>query len=179
MGYTHYYAYAPRTAVFRTAWPQMVVDTRRILDTVRSGAVSLAGPFGSEEPEVTERIIHFNGRRPYHYESFVLDPEPPDPAVDPYGAQRYAEQGFAWSFCKTARQPYDIAVSAVLLRCHMLAPAAFVIGSDGYWNDEWRTARQVVEALFDTVPDVSPFQDTTAGPELRAPCPSEVPGAGG
>lgn len=39
---------------------------------------------------------------------------------------------------QTARKPYDIAVTSILLRCRHIAPDAFVIGSDGEWTHEWQ-----------------------------------------
>lgn len=56
----------------------------------------------------------------------------------------------AFGFCKTNHRPYDRAVTAVLLRCHLLAPGAFTITSDGDWDQDWRQARTIVETLFPT-----------------------------
>ena len=48
-----------------------------------------------------------------------------------------AGETFVSGFCKTARKPYDIAVTSMLLRCRHLAPDAFLIASDGAWDLEW------------------------------------------
>ena len=74
-------------------------------------------------------------------------------------------------FCKTGRRPYDLAVAAVLLRCRLLLPGVFLIGSDGDWEREWLTgaipdlagrtaglgARRLLAGLFDDVPQDNPF----------------------
>jgi hypothetical protein len=71
--------------------------------------------------------------------------------------------------CKTNRKPYDAAVAAVLLRCALLLPGVFLVRSDGAWDGEWAhgaarasgialpSARDIVGALFGSVPDASPF----------------------
>lgn len=53
-------------------------------------------------------------------------------------AFQYDKRRFLWDFCKTSRKPYDVAVSAILLRCHQLSPDALDIASDGGSDHEWR-----------------------------------------
>ncbi len=150
MGYTHYFAYDPDAESFITAWPQMVDDARAIgVHVQETLGVRLAGGMGEGRPEFTERWIWFNGpsRRDLGHETLLIDPQPwrvwEEAAAD--GQQHWAkeehkrlrERGFVWAFCKTARKPYDIAVTSVLLRCRHLAPDSFVIDSDGQWEREW------------------------------------------
>jgi hypothetical protein len=40
-------------------------------------------------------------------------------------------------FYKTERFPYDLAVTAISLRCRLTAPDAFQFRSDGGWTDGW------------------------------------------
>ncbi|MGR3938430.1 hypothetical protein [Streptomyces sp. BRA346] len=174
MGYTHYFAYAPSTREFQDAWPRMVADARRIVAHVQSLGIAVTGPLGRGSPETSESCIALNGQ--FDHESLVISPGPPNPAHDPYGAGQYATRGFVWSFCKTARKPYDLAVCAILLRCWQLAPRAFVIGSDGGWDAEWKfgadharahSARSVIGALFPPAPSECPFVNTVDGPVHR------------
>ncbi|MGP4112948.1 hypothetical protein ACTWP5_18810 [Streptomyces sp. 4N509B] len=169
MGYTHYFSYAPRTDSFRAAWPQIVNDTRRIVNHIMDLGIPLAGPDGKGSPEVTREGIRFNGKGRDAYEALAIWPHPPSPDDDAWQASQYNKRRFVWYFCKTARHRYDVAVAATLLRCHQLASDAFVIGSDGRWELEWRhgsfSARSVVEDLFATRMDLSPFgRDTVDGP---------------
>jgi hypothetical protein len=176
MGYTHYFAYDPNAESFVAAWPQMVTDALLIATHVqRSLGVRLAGGFGDGEPELSERRIWLNGTRSgdLHHETLLIDPAPPktrherEPQCGSDLArqdlERRTDRAFVTGFCKTARKPYDIAVTSILLRCRHLAPDAFVIASDGAWELEWqhgaahRESRSrhapapvsVVEALFE------------------------------
>ena len=49
----------------------------------------------------------------------------------------------SFSFCKTARKPYDLAVQACLLVAHYHAPSSISFSSDGD-ADEWQAAIDLV-----------------------------------
>lgn len=151
MGYTHYFSYEPRADSFIAAWPQIVDDARLIAEHVQSElGVRLAGGLGTGEPELDRRHIWLNGpdRGDLGHETLLIDPEPwvswDEQAAHGHAdwAAREREQfetrGFYVSFCKTARKPYDIAVTSILLRARHLASGSFVIGSDGDWDLEWQ-----------------------------------------
>jgi hypothetical protein len=151
VGYTHYFAYDPNAESFITKWPQMVDDARAISTHVQDTlGIRLADGMGDGQPELTERWISLNGpsRRDLGNETFLLDFQPwrvwDEQAALGYQQwaenerRRFEERGFVWAFCKTARKPYDISVTSILLRCRHLAPDAFVIGSDGRWEHEWQ-----------------------------------------
>jgi hypothetical protein len=165
MGYTHYMAYAPEDEQFKKAWPDILTDARLIVDHVTNElGIEIAGGVGEGEPviggegppsmPVLSGTIWLNGagpREPEHedlaHETLLIDPHP--------GAARKMDQlrakGFVWEFCKTARKPYDVAVGAILIRCHQHAPEAFVFDSDGGWLDgAWDDPRAVVVKLFGT-----------------------------
>lgn len=179
MGYTHYFAYDPNARAYVEAWPQMGQDARRIVDHVRELGIAI-GPGiddyeGHTEPECNERWIWLNGVGEAEHETLLIY-GPGREALDAIeDAKRWSGRaGFLWAFCKTARKPYDLAVAAILLRLHQLAPEAFVIASDGDWQHEWlhgaseRTpsARTLCLELFQTpIELLDPLQgDTTMGP---------------
>jgi hypothetical protein len=151
MGYPHYFAYDPSAESFVNAWSRMVADSQLIVAYVQTAlAVPLADSVGDGDPEITERWIRLNGPTAddLGHESFVIDPSPWK-VWDEQAALGHVEwanceraqleaTGFVTGFCKTARKPYDIAVTTVLLRCRHLAPDAFVIASDGDWKHEWQ-----------------------------------------
>jgi hypothetical protein len=151
MGYTHYFAYDPNAESFVKSWPQIVTDAHAIGAYVQQKlGIRLADGMGDGHPEFTERWIYLNGpsRRDLGHETFLIDPTPwkvwdEQAALGhrrwaDHERQQFEERGFLWAFCKTARKPYDIAVTSILLRCRHLAPDAFVIGSDGHWEREWQ-----------------------------------------
>jgi hypothetical protein len=161
MGYTHYWSVPPGDPRYAMVWPGIVQDTRRIVDAVRDIGVVIAGPDGHRRPVLDVSAgVAFNGdaTTDLDYETFAL-------AAPGFGGPPRTE------FCKTGRRPYDLAVTAVLLRCRLLLPDVFLIGSDGDWDGEWLAgvagdggplagfgARRVVADLFGEVPPDNPFQ---------------------
>jgi len=187
MSYAHSFRYAPTAATFRRMWPRMVADAARIVGYLESFNVALRSRTGYSAPEFDrsgDGVIAFNGsaRRGEHQQPFVLRPMVPDRRRDPLVASRFSTDGFVTGHCDTDRAPYDVAVAAVLLRCHQLAPTVFTIASVGDWDREWLhgavvwstdlvpppgrrialAARVVIADLFDVVPRRCPF--TTDGP---------------
>jgi hypothetical protein len=164
MGYTHRYSYCTTAAAFQHAWPQMVADARRIVERVEAAGVVLRQP-GDESPPVTDECILVNGEAAEELDGEPLVIRRTTGGMQPAGCDR---TGNVRTFCKTHRFPYDLAVCAILLRCHRLAPEAFSIDSDGDWDDEWAdgaqgprvkglSARGLVSELFGEIPAASPF----------------------
>ena len=71
------------------------------------------------EPEFTETLVAFNGIGTWHLESFYM----------PYS-------GHGFDFCKTARKPYDLLVTAALVSFKHHFPQESV-SSDGD-REEWK-----------------------------------------
>jgi hypothetical protein len=129
VGYTHHFAYDYTHPSFRGAWPQMVSDANRIVMVCQQRGVGVAGWDGVGRPQIDSTGIALNGVGDESHES--LNIELAESAWSP-------DDRFIYSFCKTNRKPYDIVVTAILLRCHELAPESFAIASDGSWEYEWR-----------------------------------------
>ncbi|MFC6018816.1 hypothetical protein ACFP2T_21720 [Plantactinospora solaniradicis] len=138
MGYTHYFSYAPESAPFRQAWPRMRVDAALILDRVEATGVRLCrDPFeGTMPPEYEVIAVNGSVDDEQYCEPLVLAPRWP-------GSRHLTSDGRVVGFCKTGRHPYDLAVTAILLRCHRLLPDGFAIHSDGAWDAEWRWGDRV------------------------------------
>ena len=142
----------------------MVLDARRIVDRVRAAGVVIEG-FGGKPP-VSDAGIAFDGDEEAELdgESFVIRPALDD--IPPWGTN---EQGVVEMFCKTESFPYDLAVTAILLRCRLIAPDAFQVASDGDWGDEWAqdatypptgmSTRGLVTELFGECPAESPLTE--------------------
>ncbi|WP_412518935.1 hypothetical protein K8Z49_12845 [Actinomadura madurae] len=167
MGYTHYYRYAPSDPAFRSAWPRIVADARRIVERVGAGGI-LLNDIPDDLPPVTDERILFTGSVADELDGEPLEIRPTADHPQPF---QYDPPRSIRTFCKTNRHPYDLAVCAVLLRCHMLAPEAFYIDSDGEWDDEWANGatkppplglspRALVAELFGDVPTANPFTPT-------------------
>lgn len=161
MGYTHYFRYEPNQPGFRAGWPRMVQDAQRIVERVQAAGIVIEGL--DSEPPVSIARIAFDGDEELAGESFIISPT--------------SEQDVVQNFCKTGRFPYDLAVTAILLRCRLIAPDAFCFGSDGDWNDDWAedatwpstglSTRGLVAELFGECPAESPFSEFWSSPWLE------------
>ncbi|URN05400.1 hypothetical protein LUW74_20150 [Actinomadura madurae] len=126
------------------------------------------GDVGVFLPPVTDERILFTGSVADELDGEPLEIRPTPDHRQPY---QYDPARSIRTFRKTNRHPYDLAVCAVLLRCHMLAPEAFSIDSDGEWDDEWANGatkppplglspRALVAELFGDIPTANPFTPT-------------------
>jgi hypothetical protein len=173
---THSWAYQPSHPAYRTAWPTILADTRRIIEHVRRLGIVIAGPDGRRAPVLDlAEGIEFNGDATTDLAggSFVLlAPLPSHPRGLPT----------ANASCTTRSKPYDLAVTAVLLRTTLLVPEAFAVASDALWHGEWtngsplwpaaairHSARRVVADLFDTRPVASPLHESIRGVRFATP----------
>ncbi|HTJ68190.1 MAG TPA: hypothetical protein VL551_11725 [Actinospica sp.] len=150
MVYTHYWAYQPDSTEFTAAFPQLLADAHLILASLSERGVALAGPTGIGQPLLNESIIAFNGVRPNTGENFVLAPAAGS------GLTEHTEAGepFKLDYVQTRALPYDLAVTAILLRAHQLAPWSLTLASDGSWEQDWRAARDLLDDLFGTSPQL-------------------------
>lgn len=139
MGYTHYW-YRPLT-----------LDADRFVSFAHDChdlALKWEGPIGYEydqpemPPQFGPKSIHFNGQRDDGHETFYI----PQFYDDQYPGQSPEKNGHWFSFCKTARKPYDTLVTACLIafkhhfrRCE--------VHSDGSWS-EWEDGRTLYTSLF-------------------------------
>src|SRR5262245_50902910 len=106
MGYTHYWT--QRRDLNADTWKQITEDVQAILAYVEhEQGIPLANGMGEggTRPEFTADHIAFNGLGDDSYETLWIDRKRPP-------ASTSSMRG--WAFCKTARKPYDLAVTAVL-----------------------------------------------------------------
>ncbi len=115
MGYTHY---------FNTLVPDERL-ARITKEIVKESAVTICGGMGKGKPVITEREISLNGdeSRREDYETFCIP-------------NREEDLGFH-NFCKTAHQPYDEVVTAILCAAlYLNCKGSDSIRSDGDFK-EW------------------------------------------
>jgi hypothetical protein len=155
MGFTRYHRIDTEHPDFVAAWPQLVRDARAIVKAVRRQGIRVRGGDGEGAPLITSErtassdegctdvvfasgVIWFNGDRASDEdcETFGLWPGMNQPREN-------------W-FTKTEACPYDVAVSAVLLRAKALAPTAVAIGAD-VWDepgvDAWARGVELLQRL--------------------------------
>lgn len=140
MGYTHYTRNLKHT---EAAWEKVCEFAGKVFQYMESkGVVLLNDQHEDEEkvpPLVTSEQIRFNGMGRDSHETFILN-----------------RMGEDFEFCKTARKPYDLAVSAILIYSSSMSHDG-EISSDGIvgtytdreWYDAWMLTRLIAPELAD------------------------------
>jgi hypothetical protein len=131
MGYTHYLRQHQEIPV--EAWAKIKADAERLIEAARLGDVEICGWDGTGEPVVDGDEIRLNGsgRLDLDHETFALE-----------------RTGNGFSFCKTARKPYDPVVAGILARAvHHAGPAVLEVSSDGDVHD-WADVIRLLERLW-------------------------------
>jgi len=131
MGYTHYWKLPE---IDEETWAKIQAASKEVVAEVPNlqYEFSDAGP-----PVVGPDIIRFNGKGQDGHETFYVE------RANPGG----------FNFCKTARKPYDEAVTAVLcIVGHHLTKEGtlkdpYYISSDGYFSD-WGEGRELATKVL-------------------------------
>jgi hypothetical protein len=128
MGYTHYWRFHKDkldTQNLRGTFKLVSEEIKTLLEALPKDIV-IRGGMGVGDPIINESETWFNGddEKGLDHETFSVEWK--------------GEGGF--SFCKTARKPYDLLVCASLLSFHNHFPHdVFTISSDGD-AEEWQSA---------------------------------------
>lgn len=122
MGYTHYF---PQSATIpQEAWDMFTDDVQKVLDTAQGMALTAFECDQPTKPAVAfPDLVRFNGLGDQGHETFYLPRE--------LELKEWDEDGTRFHFCKTARKPYDVVVTAVLCLVAHHLPTYFELGSDG------------------------------------------------
>lgn len=132
MGYTHYWY------VKRDADREKVAEAgRQMAEAVREATVELAGGLGTGEPELGEDgTVWFNGRGPEdNHETFAWPPDLDD--AQGWRPAALGDSDSVFTFCKTARKPYDAVVVACLLRAKAVLGDAIRVATDAQSPEEF------------------------------------------
>lgn len=137
MGYTHYWRDMP-TEHSEARWEMFVEAVEHVYEELPEFAdgyfegepLIIRNWEGKDEPEFSLEGIYFNGddSKGLDHESFVIERVPSRPD---------------FSFCKTARKPYDLLVCSTLLLYKHFWPEV-QISSDGNFED-WESAIEHVK----------------------------------
>lgn len=161
MGYTHYWDRNVKPEP-KEAFGRLLLDARRITDVAKAEGIELTGWSGDPadgEMELNEGCIRLNGLHDESHETFHW------PAVaEPEEWQLPREDGSIFTFCKTARKPYDAVVGSLLIRAKLHYGDSIRVSSDGegewgtsegYWS--WDDVRDFYRTVFGEEP-VMPFE---------------------
>lgn len=157
MGFTHYFK-RPATLP-KKEWKQFVEEIEMLKSNLpehgitagcffKDEHIEIAGWNGKEydDPEApiydrSEESIAFNGIGDFGHESFVLER-----VVKPEKNSRYKKGELIFSFCKTARKPYDTFVCLVLISFKRWFMGKVRVSSDGN-EEDWAPALELYHEL--------------------------------
>ena len=136
MGYTHYWT---QSCTFNaTDWVQIVADVNAILRAAEVTGIVFGDASGDAAESVPDMFkdkdgahIMFNGLADESHETFSINQK-----HTPLESWQ-AKDRRGWGFCKTARKPYDVAVTACLIYLESGYPAHYSVSSDG-GVDDWQ-----------------------------------------
>ena len=142
MGYTHYWKTEEPVTFSKEEWDKLKETARLIFKECKAMNIKLCYDEDKESspPRANNNEIVFNGFKDLSHETFVLTP---------------TINGF--NFCKTARKPYDVAVTALLIYVHAHKPNIKVTsdGDTNNWIAGWNLLHKVnPEVSFDIPEDL-------------------------
>lgn len=146
MGYTHYYEYDARPRTWHQVFPTLAIDAKRIceeiirlgvpLDVTVNDAEILVGVEGN-----TYLTLFADAEAYCKFEAAYCREHKMTPWLYqhywPGKLRQYRRTGWVEEHTKTGRDPYDLAITSVLLRAGTLYPAGIKLHSDGDWDEEW------------------------------------------
>jgi len=130
MGHTHYWSV--KNQLDSDSFGKAQKDCKTICDILKNKHdIHIQAEYNDDDPPLFgDNLIKFNGMGDDGCETFFIS---------------LYETGY--SFCKTARQYYDLAVQCCLLILHHYFQENFVISSDGNKKD-WNKAVNLVNVAF-------------------------------
>ncbi len=141
IGYTHYYEIKKKSKI------KDLSGCLKNIKTILEQYQDIINLKGDDKPKVTKNLIMFNGIREDGHETFHFEfPSTRNGLFKKYNSD---ENGFAFYFCKTARKPYDIAVTKCLLILKEYLKDDMKLSSDGDFSnqEEWGQAIKDVQDM--------------------------------
>ena len=143
MGYTHYWSFtAPKrgeTAKIEKAYQKAIRECATIARTYYLANGGLSG-FSAHTEVGKYGGLKVNGKGDLSHEDFTMRE---------YFKQNLEPDSFGntGNFCKTARKPYDIVVTACLIVLTNRLPNNFSVDSDGY-TDDWQAGLELAQRIL-------------------------------
>lgn len=153
MGYTHYWTFKKpkrgETKEVEKRYQAAVLDCARIIKTYYDANGGLSGVTAHTKLGEYGGIL-VNGKGDDAHEDFSLR----EHFKKNFDIQFYHNPGF--NFCKTARKPYDVVVTACLIVLKHRLGDYIDVSSDGYqhdWEAGLELAKRVLKLKTLTIPD--------------------------
>ena len=141
MGFTHYFGHKKTSKI---NWALIVEDCKKLRVKLPKD-IYIDGCFAHPEAQFTDKIIHFNGSdKDFKWEQREKG-ESPENRHETFVLKQEGSNGF--TFCKTARKPYDLLVCACLLVYKHHSPKTMELSSDGE-SEDWADAEKFVKDVL-------------------------------
>lgn len=143
MGYTHYWTFREpkrgETAKIEKAYQKAIKECAKIARTYYLANGGLSGFSAHTEPGKYGGL-KINGKGDDMHEDFIMRE---------HFKQNFERDTFmkGWDFCKTARKPYDIVVTACLIVLEYRLPNNFRVDSDGCTSD-WQEGLELAQRIL-------------------------------
>ena len=135
MGYTQYIYSKPELEVVK--WKEYTDGVSKILALDTKNILAREYDDTSKKPEINSNYVIFNGKEDKGHETFMFS------RVTKV-ADYLSNKKMSFSFCKTARKPYDKFVVACLIYAKIVFGKDVKISSDGDIKD-WQAGKLLVE----------------------------------
>ena len=151
MGYTQYWY---RKESLSNGWKNFINDVQELYTNLplvsywgekkfrTNQKLEISGWNGEGDPIFNEDEVKFNGRGALAHETFKLSR-----ILLTTETYSFDKDGYYFDFCKTARKPYDIFVTAVLLLAKKHFNKNIKISSDGDWDD-WEEGKRILKSVL-------------------------------
>jgi len=136
---------------------KLALDAKKIIEQAEQDGTRIRNGHGEGEPEFNEAYFSING------DASVVSDDGRDLAHEtfywegiPTISEWRKDDPNTFDFCKTAYKPYDVVVTAILIRAKQIYGSCVKISSDGDWH-EWQAGRELYERVFGEVAEC-PFE---------------------
>ena len=139
MGYTHYW-YRQKTLP-KELFKAFSIDCKKLADELK---VPIQFEYDCSDPPVfSDDLVRFNGFEGNGHETFYLE------RINENKLERINENKQYFTFCKTARKPYDILVACCLIAfAYHFENCNIKVVSDGDDNNEWNEYREACQKVL-------------------------------
>ena len=166
MGYTHYWRRPRKNAGSAYMFGQLALDTKKIIAQAEQDGIRIRNGQGEGEPEFNEAYFSINGDASHYVEGRDMAHETFRWEGIPSISEHRKDEPETFDFCKTAYKPYDVVVTAILIRAKHIYGDCVSISSDGDWESNpnfpdgygsWQTGHELYERVFGEVAEC-PFE---------------------
>ena len=172
MGYTHYWRM--QNSIPSTKWKNIVADFEKLIVDQKYFLTTLLSKEGEDALIIDADQILFNGKKEAGHEWFILQskisPEEIARQERIFGKEEEEVEHPNFFFCKTARKPYDVCVTACLIIAKHYLGNEIKISSDGE-TSEWNEAKTYCQEILGYGKSFQ-FVDRQDGQELEEMKPS-------